>query len=54
MLRLIPGVKVSFLEKCSGHGGSFGVMKETFPTGMKVGNNVFNRVKKEFEKDNGN
>ena len=27
MLRLIPGTKVDLVERCSGHGGTFGVMK---------------------------
>ena len=29
MLRLIPDTKVDLVERCSGHGGTFGVMKET-------------------------
>jgi glycerol-3-phosphate dehydrogenase subunit C len=37
MIRLIPGQKVDVVERCSGHGGTFGVMKETFDTAMKVG-----------------
>jgi glycerol-3-phosphate dehydrogenase subunit C len=37
MLRLIPGAKVDMVERCSGHGGTFGVMKETRPVAMKVG-----------------
>ena len=37
MLRLIPGAKVDMVERCSGHGGTFGVMKETRPIAMKVG-----------------
>ncbi|MGE3143427.1 MAG: (Fe-S)-binding protein [Hyphomonadaceae bacterium] len=37
MLRLIPGAKVDVLERCSGHGGTFGVMKETHPVAVKVG-----------------
>ena len=27
MLNLIPGAKVDLVERCSGHGGTFGVMK---------------------------
>jgi glycerol-3-phosphate dehydrogenase subunit C len=27
MLKLIPGVKLTTVERCSGHGGSFGVKK---------------------------
>ncbi|MGE0829658.1 MAG: (Fe-S)-binding protein [Hyphomonadaceae bacterium] len=37
MLRLIPDTKVDVLERCSGHGGTFGVMKETRPLAVKVG-----------------
>lgn len=37
MLRLIPGIKLDLVERCSGHGGTFGVMKETRPMAVKVG-----------------
>jgi len=37
MLRLIPDTKVELVERCSGHGGTFGVMKETAPLARKVG-----------------
>ena len=37
MLRLIPGAKVDVVERCSGHGGTFGVMKKTRPMAVKVG-----------------
>ena len=37
MLRLIPGTKVDLVERCSGHGGTFGVMKPTSATARKVG-----------------
>src|SRR5580658_5133095 len=37
MLRLIPGTKVDLVERCSGHGGTFGVMKGTHAVAMKVG-----------------
>jgi glycerol-3-phosphate dehydrogenase subunit C len=37
MLRLIPETKVDLVERCSGHGGTFGVMKDTFPVAVKVG-----------------
>lgn len=40
LLRLIPGTKPKILARCSGHGGSWGVMKENFETGMKVGKPV--------------
>jgi glycerol-3-phosphate dehydrogenase subunit C len=37
MLKLIPGARVEVVERCSGHGGTFGVMTETFPVAVKVG-----------------
>ena len=40
LLRLIPGTKPKILARCSGHGGSWGVMKDNFETGMKVGKPV--------------
>lgn len=36
MLGLIPGLKVDVVERCSGHGGTFGVMAETRPHALKV------------------
>ncbi|HEX2112996.1 MAG TPA: heterodisulfide reductase-related iron-sulfur binding cluster [Alphaproteobacteria bacterium] len=40
MLRLIPGANVQVIERCSGHGGSWGVMKANFQTALKVGKPV--------------
>ena len=37
MLRLIPDTKVDIVERCSGHGGTFGVMKNTHHVARKVG-----------------
>ncbi len=37
MLRLIPDTKIDLVERCSGHGGTFGVMKETRGMAVKVG-----------------
>jgi glycerol-3-phosphate dehydrogenase subunit C len=37
MLRLIPQTRVEMVERCSGHGGTFGVMKDTYPLAKKVG-----------------
>jgi glycerol-3-phosphate dehydrogenase subunit C len=37
MLRLIPDTRVELVERCSGHGGTFGVMKETHKIAVKVG-----------------
>jgi glycerol-3-phosphate dehydrogenase subunit C len=40
MLRLIPEISVAVIERCSGHGGSWGVMKKNFETALKVGKPV--------------
>ncbi len=37
LLRMIPDTKIDLIERCSGHGGTFGVMKETRPMAVKVG-----------------
>jgi len=40
MLRLIPETRVAAIERCSGHGGSWGVFKGNFETALKVGKPV--------------
>lgn len=40
MLRLIPDADVNVIERCSGHGGSWGIRKENFDTALKVGRPV--------------
>src|SRR3546814_20135102 len=37
MLRLLPQADVKVIERCSGHGGSWGVLKQHFETAIKVG-----------------
>jgi glycerol-3-phosphate dehydrogenase subunit C len=37
MLRLIPETTVNLVERCSGHGGTFGVMKATHHVARKIG-----------------
>ncbi|GLQ05188.1 heterodisulfide reductase-related iron-sulfur binding cluster [Sneathiella chinensis] len=37
LLRLIPETRVAVVERCSGHGGSWGIMKDNFETAIKVG-----------------
>jgi glycerol-3-phosphate dehydrogenase subunit C len=37
MMRLIPDADLTVIERCSGHGGSWGVMKGNFETALKVG-----------------
>ncbi|MBL6931925.1 MAG: glycerol-3-phosphate dehydrogenase [Rhodospirillales bacterium] len=40
MLNLIPDTEIKVIERCSGHGGSWGVMKGNFETALKVGKPV--------------
>ena len=40
MLRLLPDAKVSVIERCSGHGGSWGVLSENFETAVRIGRPV--------------
>ncbi|MEQ1498025.1 MAG: heterodisulfide reductase-related iron-sulfur binding cluster [Novosphingobium sp.] len=37
MLRLIPEAKPALTERCSGHGGKWGIFKENFDRAIKVG-----------------
>jgi len=37
MLKLIPNIKIDVVEKCAGHGGTFGVMKKTYEIANKFG-----------------
>ena len=40
MLRLIPEPDVAVIERCSGHGGSWGMLKDNFEVALKVGKPV--------------
>ncbi len=40
MLRLVPRTEIAVIERCSGHGGSWGVMKGNFETAIKHGRPV--------------
>jgi glycerol-3-phosphate dehydrogenase subunit C len=44
MLRFVPGAVVQVIERCSGHGGSWGYKKENFKTALKVGAPVARQV----------
>jgi glycerol-3-phosphate dehydrogenase subunit C len=37
MLKLIPGATPQLTERCSGHGGKWGIFKENFETAIKIG-----------------
>jgi glycerol-3-phosphate dehydrogenase subunit C len=47
MLRLLPEAQIKIVERCSGHGGSWGVMKDNFATALKVGRPVARRALRE-------
>lgn len=49
MLRAVPDTKVNVIERCSGHGGSWGVMKDNFEVGLKVGKPVARQAAKAAE-----
>lgn len=40
MLRFLPETEVAVVERCSGHGGSWGMKTEFFETALKVGKNA--------------
>ena len=44
MLRMIPESNVLMMQRCAGHGGTWGVMKRNFETGMKVGEPVIRQA----------
>lgn len=46
MLKLVPETDVKVIERCSGHGGSWGVTKEFFEVGLKVGKPVARQAAK--------
>ncbi len=46
ILSLIPGTEIEFIERCSGHNGTYGVRDETYKLSMKILKPVLNRVKK--------
>ena len=37
MLKLVPDTQLNVIERCSGHGGSWGIMKDNYETAHKVG-----------------
>ncbi len=44
LLKLIPDTPIDVIERCSGHGGTFGVMKDTHEVAKKVGRPVFRKA----------
>tara|TARA_Y100000590_G_scaffold461521_1_gene623295 strand:- start:703 stop:2034 length:1332 start_codon:yes stop_codon:yes gene_type:complete len=50
MLKLIPNIKIDVVERCAGHGGTFGVMKKTHDIALKVGRPTARQIKKKNNK----
>ncbi len=46
MLRLLPETDLAVIERCSGHGGSWGILKENFEVALKVGKPVARQAAK--------
>jgi len=50
MLKLIPNIKIDVVERCAGHGGTFGVMKATHNLALKVGAPTARQIKNKKNK----
>ena len=50
MLKLIPNIKIDVVERCAGHGGTFGIMKETHKLALKVGRPTAMQIKNKNNK----
>jgi len=50
MLKLIPSVKIDVVERCAGHGGTFGIMKNTHNLALKVGQPTARQIKNKKNK----
>jgi glycerol-3-phosphate dehydrogenase subunit C len=46
MLKLIPEARPVVVERCSGHGGKWGIFKDNFPTALKVGKPAARAIEK--------
>jgi glycerol-3-phosphate dehydrogenase subunit C len=46
MLKLIPEARPSVVERCSGHGGKWGIFKKNFDTAIKVGKPAARAIEK--------
>ncbi|MBL8471166.1 MAG: Fe-S oxidoreductase [Rhodocyclaceae bacterium] len=44
MLQMVPGTKVTTVERCAGHDGTWGVKEEFFSMSMKIGKPVFKQM----------
>ena len=50
MLKFIPNIKIDVVERCAGHGGTFGVMKGTHDLAVKVGKPTARQIKNKNNK----
>jgi len=50
MLKLIPNIKIDVVERCAGHGGTFGVMKKTYDIAVKAGRPTSKQIKNKKNK----
>ena len=50
MLKKLPRTKIDVVEKCAGHGGTFGVMKKTRKSAVKYGKNTVRKIKNKKNK----
>lgn len=46
LLRLIPNADVGVIERCAGHGGSWGILKQNFDVALKIGKPVARQAAK--------
>ncbi len=44
VLNLVPGTQITTIERCSGHDGTYGVKRATYPIARKIGKPVQTRV----------
>ena len=50
MLKNIPNIKIDVVERCAGHGGTFGVMKQTHHQAIKIGKPTARQIKNKKNK----
>jgi len=46
LLAMIPGTELEFIERCSGHDGTYGIRNETYALSMKIARPVSSRAEK--------
>ena len=44
LLKMIPNTEITVIERCSGHGGTFGIKKDNHDKALKVGKAVFRKA----------